>query len=93
MRVKALKRHGYGGETYKQGDEYFIDNVKHARILVATRTIKIMPVRAETPKPEPAKPKKSKANKNTYGRKDLQAGSPKKKAKNAKAINKIQTVA
>lgn len=42
IKVKALKRHGYGGKIRAQGTEYFIDNEKHVQILCAVKTIKIV---------------------------------------------------
>jgi len=44
MKVKALKRHGYDGVTRLQGDEYFMDNEKHVKLLAATKTIKVIGV-------------------------------------------------
>lgn len=42
MKVKALKRHGYAGITRKQGTEFIIDNMKHVKLLVATKHVKII---------------------------------------------------
>lgn len=87
MKVKALKRHGYGGKRRAQGTVYYIDNAAHVKILVATKTIEIVKESLETSrrvnkeksvvsetKTESKKNKKAKRKKSSsYSRKDMVA--------------------
>jgi hypothetical protein len=87
MKVKALKRHGYAGVTRNQGTVYFIDNPAHVKLLVATKTVKLVPetatkteskakvakVKRDEEKVEKKTKTKVKKSKSHYSRKDLTA--------------------
>lgn len=40
--VKTIKRHSYGGRVRMQGEVYFCDNQKHARLLEAVKKVVVV---------------------------------------------------
>jgi hypothetical protein len=56
MKVKALKAHGYGGHMRKPGDEYFMKDPAHRKIMATLGNIEVL----EPPKRKPGRPAKAK---------------------------------
>lgn len=68
MKVKALKRHGYGGKIHLQGEEYYIDSEKHVHILSAVKAIRIVLEPSHNQKLSEVKTEKVTTNKREKGK-------------------------
>lgn len=93
LRVITTRRHSYCGKVRQQGEEYYVDNEKHLKFLVAIKKVRKVELKLkEAPaqkKPEvkkaPTERKGMRADKprNTYQRKDVRKA-PENKGKDPK---------